>query len=301
MSSRARSGKQLDTLHVDVGPRSTRRKGVFTVMVGIDAGRVLSIPQGEVSTLGRAPECTFPFDDASLSREHAQVLTIGPDYVLQDAGSRNGSFVNDERITGPWRLHDGDRVQIGVTTILRFSLVDEQEEEGLKRVYEAAVRDGLTNVYNRKHLEERLAAELAFAVRNGTNLSLMMFDVDHFKRVNDTFGHLSGDIVLKAVAWALQQGIRMEDTLARYGGEEFVVVCREIDAATATQVAQRLIWNIGQMPINIGPQVIHVSASAGVASLADCGAQRDRETLLGLADQRLYQAKESGRNRVVGQ
>jgi two-component system, cell cycle response regulator len=295
-----RSGKQLDTLHVDVSPRSTRRKGVFTVVVGIDAGQVLSIPQGAVSTLGRAVECTFPFDDASLSREHAQVLTIGPDYVLQDAGSRNGSYVNDVRTTGPVKLKHGDRVQIGVTTILNFSLVTDEEEASLKRVYEAAVRDGLTGVYNRKHLEERLAAELAFSVRNSTNLSLIMLDVDHFKRVNDTFGHLAGDTVLKAVAWSLSQGIRTEDTLARYGGEEFVVLCREIDLPTATQVADRLRWSIGSMPINVGTQVIHVTTSAGVAALSDCGAQRDRETLLGLADQRLYMAKEGGRNRVVG-
>lgn len=300
MASNARSDKQQDTMHVDVEPRSVRRKGVFTVAVGVDAGRVLSIPVGSVSTLGRAPDCTFPFDDASLSRVHAQVLVIGPDYVIQDAGSRNGSYVNDARIPGPVKLRDGDRVQIGLETILRFALVGEQEEEGLKRVYEAAVRDGLTGVYNRKHLEERLAAELAFATRNNTNLSLAMFDVDHFKRVNDTFGHLSGDTVLRAVAWALSQGIRTEDTLARYGGEEFVIICREVDLPGATLMADRLRWNIGQMPINLGPQAIHVTASAGVASLTDCGPNRDRETLLGLADQRLYQAKEGGRNRVVG-
>jgi two-component system cell cycle response regulator len=294
-----RSTKQLDTLFVEGEPRSTRRKGVFTVAGGIDAGRVLSISPQQVSTLGRAPDCTFPFDDVGLSREHAKVLVIGHDYVITDAGSRNGSYVNDVRITGPVKLHDGDRVQLG-STILRFALVDELEEEGLQRIYEAAVRDGLTGVYNRKHLEERLAAELAFATRHETNLSVIMLDVDHFKRVNDTFGHLAGDTVLKAVSWVLSQGLRTEDMVARYGGEEFVVLSRGIDLATGTQIADRLRWNISATPINVGTQMIQVTASAGVATLTCCGPNRDRTTLLGLADQRLYQAKQMGRNRVVG-
>ncbi len=300
MSENARSGKQMDTYIVEAEPRSARSKGVFTVVGGLDAGRVLSLARDRVSTLGRAPECTFPFDDVGLSREHAQVLVIGSDYVFKDAGSRNGSYVNDARIAGPVKLRDGDRVQIGSNTVLRFSLLDEQEEEALKRVYEAAVRDGLTGVYNRKHLEERLAAELSFALRHNTNLSVIILDVDHFKRVNDTFGHLAGDTVLKGVAWVLSQGLRAEDMVARYGGEEFVVVSRGVDLTTGTQIADRLRWNISATPMNIGPQAIHVTASAGIASLACCGPNRDRDTLLGIADHRLYQAKQNGRNRVVG-
>jgi two-component system, cell cycle response regulator len=296
-----RSSKQMDTYIVEAEPRSRHRKGVFTVASGIDAGRVLSIPtgQGQVSTLGRAPECTFPFDDVGLSREHAKVVVIGSEYVITDVASRNGTYVNDDRISKPVKLTQGDRVQLG-STLLHFALVSAEEEEALKRVYEAAVRDGLTGVYNRKHLEERLAAELSFAIRNDTNLVVVMFDVDHFKRVNDTFGHLAGDAVLKTVAWVLSQGLRAEDMVARYGGEEFVVLARGIDLGTGTQVADRLRWNIGATPMNVGLQVIHVTASAGVASLTCCGPNRDRATLLGLADQRLYQAKQMGRNRVVG-
>jgi len=300
MSDNARPGKQMDTYIVDTEPRSARRNAIFTVVGGIDAGRILSISREQVSTLGRAPECTFPFDDVGLSREHAQVLVIGPDYIFKDAGSRNGSYVNDARIGGPVKLRDGDRVQLGSSTVLRFALVDEQEEETLKRVYEAAVRDGLTGVYNRKHFEERLAAELAFALRHDTSLSVIILDVDYFKRVNDTFGHLAGDAVLKTVAQLLSQGLRAEDMVARYGGEEFVILSRGVDLTTATQIADRLRWNVASTPMNVGTQAIQVTASAGVASLTCCGAKRDRETLLGLADQRLYQAKQAGRNRVVG-
>jgi two-component system cell cycle response regulator len=296
-----RSDKQMDTYIVEAEPRGMRRKGVFTVANGIEAGRVLSIPVDQVSSLGRAPECTFPLDDVGLSREHAQMVVIGngKDYVIKDAGSRNGTYVNDARISGPVKLNHGDRVQLG-STLLYFSLVSEQEEEALKRVYEAAVRDGLTSVFNRKHLEERLAAELSFAIRQNTSLVVMMFDVDHFKRVNDTFGHLAGDAVLKTVAWVLSQGLRAEDMVARYGGEEFVVLSRGVDVATGMQIAERLRWNIAATPINVGPQMIQVTASAGVASLACCAPNFDRATLLGLADQRLYHATPTGRNRVVG-
>lgn len=300
MSDNGRPGKQMDTYIVEAEPRSVRHNAIFTVMGGIDAGRILSVSREQVSTLGRAPECTFPFDDAGLSREHAQVLVIGPDYIFKDAGSRNGSYVNDVRIAGPVKLRDGDRVQLGSSTVLRFAVVDAQEEETLKRVYEAAVRDGLTGVYNRKHFEERLVAELAFALRHDTSLSVIILDVDHFKRVNDTFGHLAGDAVLKTFATLLSQGLRAEDMVARYGGEEFVILSRGVDVVTATQIADRLRWNVASTPMNVGPQMIQVTASAGVASLACCGDKRDRETLLGLADQRLYQAKQSGRNRVVG-
>jgi two-component system, cell cycle response regulator len=300
MPDNSRPGKQMDTYIVEAEPRSARANAIFTVVGGIDAGRVLSVSREQVSTLGRAPECTFPFDDVGLSREHAQVLVIGPDYIFKDAGSRNGSYVNDARITGPVKLRDGDRVQLGSSTVLRFTIVDKQEEETLKRVYEAAVRDGLTGVFNRKHFEERLAAELAFALRHATSLSVMILDVDHFKRVNDTFGHLAGDAVLKTVSMLLSQGLRAEDMVARYGGEEFVVVSRGVDLVTATQIAERLRWSVASTPMGVGTQTIQVTASAGVASLACCGAKGDRETLLGLADQRLYQAKQAGRNRVVG-
>src|SRR5262249_8377117 len=136
-------------------------------------------------------------------------------------------------------LQDGDRIQIGAETVLRFQLVDDAEREALERVYRAAIRDGLTGVYNRKHLEERLDAELAFAIRQETALSIAILDVDYFKMVNDRYGHLGGDHVLKTVASTLASTLRTEDVLARYGGEEFVIVARGLDAEQAVKMAER--------------------------------------------------------------
>jgi two-component system, cell cycle response regulator len=280
-------------------PKTARNRGVLTVTSGGDLGRVYSIQAGAVVTLGRSDECTIRFDDTSLSRVHARLMRIGNDYVLTDAGSTNGSFVNDNRIAQPAPLKDGDRVQLGSSTILRFSLVDEAEEQALRQVYEAAMRDALTGVSNRKHLEERLDSEIAYAVRHNAALSVIMIDIDHFKRVNDTYGHLGGDAVLRTMGSILVRALRTEDLVARYGGEEFMIVTR-IEAYNACLLADRLRATVMHTPVAFEGHQIAFTSSAGVASLACCGERRDKPTLVGIADGRLYQAKQAGRNRVIG-
>jgi two-component system, cell cycle response regulator len=299
MSSDSAPPDGQKTHAVDASPRAVSRHGVFTIVGGYEAGRVLALPINSTSTFGRAPECTFTFDDESLSREHATVVSAAGEYFLKDT-STNGSFINDVRLERGTPLFDGDRVQLGQATFLRFALVDDEEEKALRRVYEAAMLDGLTGVYNRKHLEERIVAELSYAARHGTPLSLMIIDVDHFKKVNDTHGHLAGDAVLKCVAALLRRTVRPEDVVARYGGEEFVIVMRGTPARAAMILADRLREAVSAEAIDFEGTAIKVTSSAGVASLACCGATRDRATLLGAADRRLYAAKQGGRNRVIG-
>jgi two-component system, cell cycle response regulator len=293
------SAESAKTHVVAVDPAAMKRIGVFTVTSGVDAGRVLSVPKGAIVSFGRSPECTYPFDDPSLSREHANVVRVANDYVLKDGGSTNGTFINDTRATSAVHLRDGDRIQLGLHTMLRFALVGEQEEASLRRVYEAAIKDGLTGAFNRKYLEERLVSELAYAQRHGTVVSIVIFDVDFFKKVNDTYGHLAGDAVLRTVSTLLHQGLRTEDVVARYGGEEFVLVMRGIQGAEAIVAADRLRVLVEGTPIQFGEATIRVTASAGVACTAEL-AVLDRAALLGTADGRLYRAKEAGRNRVIG-
>ncbi len=293
-------GPHSEKTHVvEVDPAAMQRIGVFTVTSGGEAGRVLAVPKGQIVSFGRSPECTYPFEDPSLSREHVHVVRVGMDYVLKDGGSTNGTFVNDARIERATNLKDGDRVQLGLHTMLRFALVTAQEEQALRRVYESAVKDALTGVFNRKHLEERLVAELSYAKRNNTPLSVIIFDVDFFKKVNDTYGHLAGDAVLKVVSGVLQQGLRAEDVVARYGGEEFVIVLRGIGAAEAVAAAERMRQLVEATPIQFASAQIRVTASAGVACSTELK-ELERAALLGTADGRLYRAKEAGRNRVVG-
>jgi len=289
----------METHVVDVDPIAAKRTGVFTVASGLETGKVLALPPGDVITLGRAAECVFSFDDASLSREHARVMRVGAEYFIRDEGSRNGTFVNNVRLAKAQGLRNGDRVQLGSSTLLRFALVDEEEERSLRRVYEAATIDGLTGIYNRKHLEERIVAELAYAARHKTPLAVIILDVDHFKKVNDTHGHLGGDAVLQTFAALLKHEIRPEDLLARYGGEEFVVLARGSTTEQGVELAERLRKRIESTPIPFEGKEIRITSSGGVASLSEATIPAEREALLSAADARLYKAKQSGRNRIV--
>jgi diguanylate cyclase (GGDEF)-like protein len=273
---------------------------VLTVQAGPAAGRVLLLDRSKPNMLGREEEeCTMTFEDARLSRVHARIVSVNGEWMLTDTGSTNGTFVNDVRVEKHSQLADGDRVVLGGSVSLRFALVTEEERQSLMRVYEAAVRDGLTGALNRKALDERLLAEIAFAVRHDTPLSVVMLDVDHFKAVNDTHGHPTGDAVLREVAARLTRALRIEDVFGRYGGEEFLIVARDITLERGAQLAERMRVLIDASPVVFEGTSIAVSASFGVASLSCCGATREAQALLAIADARLYEAKRAGRNRVV--
>jgi two-component system cell cycle response regulator len=281
------------------GP-AKRTRAVLTALSGSEAGRVLPLSLKSQVTFGRDETCTYSFADGSLSRVHAQVVFVAGEYMLKDEGSTNGSFIDDQRVAKVGRLQDGCRVQLGTSLSFRFSLVTEEEEQALRRVYEAAMMDGLTGLFNRKHTDERLAAELAYATRHSSPLSIVLADVDFFKRVNDTHGHPAGDAVLRAVSRVMAEQLRAEDVLGRYGGEEFLVVTRGTAKEEAILMAERLRANVARAPIVFEGIEIPVTASFGVASMACCPRPVTREALVSLADERLYRAKETGRNRVVG-
>ena len=293
--------QDMATMVADAGPAPTARtRGVLTVLSGPETGRVVPVSAKGVR-LGRSEDCDLSFDDASLSRVHARVQRLmGAQFFLSDERSTNGTFVNGTRLTRATELGDGDRIQLGTATLLRFAIVDEAEEAALVRVYQAGRIDGLTGIANRAAFDERLDKELAFAVRHGAPLSVALFDVDHFKKINDTFGHPAGDEVLKSVAGVLSGAVRTEDVVARYGGEEFVVVMRELEVGAARALADRLRESIAAHPVEAAGQSIRLTVSAGVASLACCGADASKAAIVAKADARLYQAKQGGRNRVVG-
>jgi diguanylate cyclase (GGDEF)-like protein len=294
--------QDMATMVADAGPaRIARNRGVLTVLSGPETGRVVPVSAKGVR-LGRSEDCDLSFDDASLSRVHARVHQLmGAQFFLSDERSTNGTFVNGTRLTRATELGDGDRIQLGTATLLRFAIVDEAEEVALVRVYQAGRIDGLTGIANRAAFDERLDKELAFAVRHGAPLSVALFDVDHFKKINDTFGHPAGDEVLKGVAGVLSRTVRTEDVVARYGGEEFVVVMRELDVGAASSLADRLRESLAAHPVEAAGQTIRLTASAGVASLACCGPDASKAAIVAKADARLYQAKQGGRNRVVGE
>ncbi|MEP6998886.1 MAG: sensor domain-containing diguanylate cyclase, partial [bacterium] len=156
--------------------------------------------------------------------------------------------------------------------------------------------DALTGLWNRMHFGEQLTRILAEADRYDHPVSLVLMDIDHFKKVNDTWGHEAGDAVLKQVARVLQDGVRAVDVCVRYGGEEIAMLLAQTDSAHAVEVAERLRVRIAASPVKHGPAEIHVTASFGVATYPETIKVRDQ--LFPSADKALYIAKHDGRNCV---
>ena len=200
-----------------VMPGSQRTRAALTVVSGPATGRAFSV-EG-VTVLGRGREAEVRIDDAGASRAHARITPTGEGvYVLEDLGSLNGTFVDGERIDRI-ELRSGARINIGPNIVVTFAIMDAQAEKLAHQLYESSVRDPLTRAFNRRYLVERLASEIAYGLRHHTPLGLILFDLDHFKRINDTYGHLVGDEVLREVSALVQRFIRVEDVFARFGGE----------------------------------------------------------------------------------
>lgn len=261
-------------------------------------GRMFKLVESE-SVLGRSPEAQILIVDDGVSRTHAKLVKRGSgEFTLVDLGSRNGTFVNEQRLTGPHVLRDGDKIQIGSTTVLLFSLQDEVEEQFQKSMFEAATRDGLTRVYNKKYFLDALRKEWAFCQRHQSVMSLVMIDVDHFKKVNDTYGHPAGDFVLTRAAQRVSEMLRTEDLIARYGGEEFVMILRGTRLPEAVICAERCRRAIESCEFVFEGTRIRVTISLGVAAL-DLQHHASPEQLIAEADRFLYKAKQDGRNRVA--
>jgi two-component system cell cycle response regulator len=298
----ASTRQSAETVVLSVPSQQTHRTSAqLTVIAGPNAGRAYSLNRGE-TVLGRGREANVFIDDAGASRAHARiVITEDGRYVLEDLKSRNGTFVGGRRVERV-ELNSGDRIAIGSGVTLSFAVLDAQAERMAHQLYESSVRDALTRAHNRRYLVERLGSEIAYARRHSAPLSLIMFDVDHFKRVNDTYGHLTGDDVLREVAALVQRMIRTEDVFARYGGEEFVVLARGIEHDNAGRFSERIRIAVERLEISSGAEVVKVTISSGFASLDELGeGQRTAEGLLRLADARLYGAKSAGRNRSHGE
>ncbi len=275
-----------------------RDRALLTVLTGINAGQVFTIDTDE-TTIGRGREVTVRVEDVGISRAHSRIVrTMDGKFYVEDLGSTNGTFVGGRRVERA-ELRVGDRVQIGPNVVVRFAILDEAEEQLAHQLYEASTKDALTKVYNRKYFVERLAAEVAYAQRHKTPLSLVLFDLDHFKKVNDTHGHLAGDVVLRVVAAQVQRTIRTEDVLARYGGEEFVVLVRGIPHANVAHFGERVRKAVERLTVPWEQLQMKATISVGVASLSECDDQATGETILHRADERLYRAKSAGRNRVI--
>jgi diguanylate cyclase (GGDEF)-like protein len=226
------------------------------------------------------------------------VVVTEQSVLIEDCGSTNGTFLNGQKLGGREVLKDGDKIQVGSTTILKFTYPDKLEEHFQRQMYESALRDGLTKIFNKKYFLDRLESEFAYAIRHKVPLSLVMFDIDLFKKVNDASGHLAGDYVLVQLARLVSESIRGEDVFARYGGEEFVVICRGIDLAACQAFADRVRKLIETTEFKFENTPLPITISMGIASLPDPEI-KDPIAFVAAADDALYQAKRRGRNCVI--
>ena len=278
-------------------PRKQSKDRHLLVRVkGAELGRVSRLPP-EQFRVGRSQDCELWLGDDGVSRKHARIFQDSGSYLIEDTESANGTFVQGQRVTRQL-LRDGDVIQFGPTAVFRYTITDESQEALLQQLYEASVTDALTGAHNREHFDTQLRSELSYARRHKADISLAILDVDHFKKVNDTYGHQGGDAVLLALANAIRNMIRNEDVFARYGGEEFALILRGIDLAGSATVGDRLRERIEAMRVPFEDKLLKVTCSVGCASFAELE-DKTPEGLVSAADKRLYAAKRSGRNRVV--
>ncbi|MGA2507765.1 MAG: GGDEF domain-containing protein [Chitinispirillaceae bacterium] len=276
-------------------------KPCFVIIGGMDMGSVIPLDEPKI-TFGRDPQCTAVLRDDGVSRIHAEAVLHGPgSVIIRDRGSTNGTFVDGRRIKEAV-LNEGDKVLLGRRTILKFEIHDQIEENYQKQIYESSLRDGLTGVCNRRYFNQRIVSDLSFARRHGLWFTLMVYDFDHFKDINDTFGHQTGDQVLICVSDAVLSIIRTEDVLARYGGEEFAVIAPGTNDKGGLELARRVLKRVESMTVIAADgsnRIIKVTVSIGTASVTP-GIAVEPDRVISVTDRNLYEAKRGGRNRVIG-
>jgi len=282
-------------------PRAAPPRPTLLVVKGPDRGTLLPFPETGEIIAGRSEDCVFRLDDPSVSRRHARFTVQRSADALQvhveDLGSTNGTHVGQRPVEGSLELLDTDHVHVGDVE-LRFRFMDPDDiriHTGLRREVEAAKRDALTGLYTRRYISERLPGLIAAHRRNRVPLSIALLDLDYFKAVNDSYGHVQGDGVLFAVAEAVRSCIRGADIAVRYGGEEFAVVLPGASDEVAARVGERIRAAVARLAFPGTQPPLKTTVSIGVATLTR---GEEVEAWFERADMALYAAKAAGRDRV---
>ncbi len=276
------------------GTGRAKKDACLVVIYGAELGRKYTIAGVEL-TIGRATSNDICVSQDSVSRTHA---TLGVDETgvrIRDNESTNGTYVNDHKIHETW-LKDGDLIKVG-RSIFKFLTGDNIESSYHEEIYRLSTVDGLTEIFNKRYFLETIDRELSRARRYDRPLALLMFDIDHFKVCNDTYGHRAGDYVLREIASIVRDRARKVDVLARYGGEEFSLILPEVETKGAAIFGEKIRSMIEQARFVFEGHHIPITISVGVAELTPSIANAD--DLIGAADANLYKAKNGGRNRVV--
>ncbi len=265
----------------------------LVLIYGEPLGRKSVIKAGTF-LIGRAPDCDIQLADDCLSRVHCRIVSNSDGVVIADLDSTNGTYVNNAAVS-VHPLKDGDRVKVG-RTIFSFLSSDNIEHAYHEEIYRLKTTDGLTGAFNKRYFEEEAERELFRFFRYARPLSLVFFDLDHFKELNDTHGHLAGDRVLSQFSSLILASIRREDTFCRYGGEEFALLMPEMSGSEAVREAEKLRKLVEQARFAFEGVALSVTVSAGVVEADEKMTSID--DFVKRADVRLYEAKQGGRNQI---
>ena len=250
--------------------------------------------EAETVRIGRGADNQIVLEGDSVSRRHAHFERRESGWYAVDDGSTNGTYVNEQQIPHDVLLRNNDRIKIG-PTIFKYLSGADAEAKYHEEIYRMTIIDGLTQIHNKRYLFEALEREITRARRHERALCAVMFDVDFFKRINDHYGHLAGDYVLRELAQLVQSRIRRDEVFARYGGEEFVIILPETLLDGAVALAESLRVKVAEHRFSFQGERIPVTISMGCALMEteDTAAQ-----LIQRVDEKLFEAKRTGRNRV---
>ena len=252
-------------------------------------------PLSDGMTIGRDSANDLMLDLDDVSRHHARFSTEEDGWAAEDLGSTNGLQVNGVEIAGRTALRNGDLVKVG-RAIFKYISGGNIEALFHEEIYQLTVSDALTKIPNKRYLLDFLDREIARSARYRSPLTVVMLDIDHFKNLNDRFGHLAGDEVLTHLAGVISACIRREQLFARYGGEEFCLVLPELDPSQVEGLCESARQAVEGAKFGFLREEAGVTVSLGAAAFEP---GMTRTALLEAADSQLYQAKRRGRNQAA--
>ena len=288
----------LDEIVGEIIPKQQDQQKFYLIIVdGDNVGKIFPLDKKRI-TIGRSDEFDIQLADSSCSREQAIIeFNDNNKPVLKDLDSTNGTYVNGAKIT-EINIEDGDKILLGFSSVFMFAVQDSLEAKFQMNLYESSIKDPLTGAFNKKYFLDALSKAFSYSLRHQSSLGLLMLDIDFFKKVNDTYGHIVGDIVLKEVVKRIENNLRNEDILCRYGGDEFAVIVRDFKYGFVKITAERIRLFFDGKPIICKDHKVNISVSIGAATI-DNENITTPEDMLKLADANLYEAKPSGGNCIV--
>ncbi len=274
--------------------RFKQAEACLVEIYGSDLGKRFTFASNAL-IIGRDESCDIVLAQDNVSRYHAKLVLFHDDTVeIEDLKSTNGTFVNDEDLLEPKTLHNGDLIRVG-STIFKYISGSNIEAGYYEEIYRMTIIDGLTGIYNKRYFMESLTKEIGRSQRYERPLALIMMDIDHFKNVNDTFGHIAGDFVLRYMCQTISKFVRQEEVFARYGGEEFAIMLPERTIEKAALFAEKVRKQVESTNFTFEGEKLPITLSLGIAQL---GNEKTPEDFIAAADAFLYLAKNNGRNQV---